>query len=85
MTAEEVRQLLLASFPDAVINVDGESGNFNVEVISPVFENITKLNRQKRVLACVKDQIADGEIHAFSVKAFSQAERENDSHTLKVL
>lgn len=85
MIAEEVKQLLLANFPDAVINVNGEEGNFNVEVISPEFENVNKLNRQKKILSCVKQQITSGEIHAFSVQAFTQEELDNDSNLLTVL
>ena len=62
MVAEEVRQLILAGFPDAVINVKGEDANYSVEVISSAFEDINKLNRQKKVLSCVKPQITAGEI-----------------------
>lgn len=85
MNAEEVNQLLLASFPGAVINVKGEDGNFSVEVISQVFEGINKLNRQKNVLSCVKQQITSGEIHAFSVQAYTQAEWEQNTNVLTVL
>ena len=85
MNAEEVKQLLLASFTDAIINVKGDDGNFSVEVISQVFDGVNKLNRQKNVLLCVKQQITSGEIHAFSVQAYTQAEWEQNAYVLTVL
>ena len=85
MIAEDIRQLLLADFPDAVINVKGEDANFSVDIISPVFENLSRLNRQKKILSCVKQQIAAGEIHAFSVQAYTQEEWNQDANSLTVL
>jgi acid stress-induced BolA-like protein IbaG/YrbA len=85
MIAEEVRQLLLAGFPDAVINVKGEDEHFSVEVISPAFENVSKLNRQKKILSCVEQQITAGEIHAFSVQAYTQEEWRRNTNSLTVL
>lgn len=84
MDAKDIKQLLLANFPDAVIYVNGEDGNYSVEVVSVMFENISKLNRQKKILSCVKPQITSGEIHAFSVQAYTQDEW-NQSNTLTVL
>ena len=79
MTANEVKQILLASFSDAVINVTGEDANYSVEIISPEFGGVSKLNRQKKVLSCVKEQISSGEIHAFSVQAYTEDEYQNAS------
>ena len=85
MTADEIRQILLVGFPDADIQVIGEDANFSVDIISPEFENLSRLNRQKKVLACVKDLITAGDIHAFSVQAFTQEEQDCTSNTLTVL
>lgn len=84
MMADDVKQLLSAGFPDAVINVTGEDTNYSVEIISPEFEKVSKLNRQKKVLACVKEQITSGEIHAFSVQAYTEDEYQN-ANSLTVL
>ena len=74
MTAEDIRQILLTSFPYAEIKVNGKDANFSVDIVSPEFENLSKLNRQKKVLSCVKGFITSGDIHAFSVQAFTQEE-----------
>ena len=85
MLADEVKQLLLSNFPNAVINVKGEDQNFSVDVISPLFDNLNKLNRQKKILSCVKEKIASGEIHAFSVQAYTLDEWYQNSRSLPVL
>ena len=84
MTAGEVKEILLASFPDAVIIVNGEDANYSVDIISPEFENVSKLNRQKKILSCVKEQITSGEIHAFSVQAYTEEEYQK-ANSLNVL
>ena len=85
MIAEEVKNLLIQSFPDASIKVKGDEANFSVDIVSQHFENVTRFNRQKKVLACVKEQITSGEIHAFSIQAFTQEEWEKEKNTLVVL
>jgi len=85
VTAEEIRQILLSGFPDAAITVSGEDSNFSVDIVSPEFENVSRLNRQKNVLSCVKDLITAGEIHAFSVQAFTREEWDQTSNTLTIL
>lgn len=85
MVAEDIRQLLLAKFPDATINVTGEDANFSVDVISPAFEDVSRLNRQKQILSCVSQHITSGEIHAFSVQAYTQEEWKRNSSSLTVL
>lgn len=85
MIATDLRQLLLDTFPDAVINVTGEDANFSVDIVSPEFKNVSRLNRQKKVLACVKDQITSGEIHAFSIQAYTEEEWVRNTVPLTVL
>ena len=85
MSIEEIRQLLLAQFPGSVVNVSGEDAHFSVDIISPEFANQSRFNRQKKVLSCVKDRITSGEIHAFSVQAFTEEEWSRNGESLTVL
>ena len=85
MTADELKQILMRDFPEAVVKVTGEDANYSVDMISPEFESLNRFNRQKKVLACVKDLITAGDIHAFSVQAFTQEEQNCTSNTLTVL
>lgn len=74
MTIDELRQLLVSNFPQSTVHIDGDEANFSVNIIDPGFKDINNFNRQKKVLACVKEHIVSGEIHAFSVQAFSPDE-----------
>jgi len=85
MSIDEITQLLLVSFPGAVVNVTGEDAYFSVDIISPEFANQSRFNRQKKVLSCVKDRITSGEIHAFSVQAFTQDEWNRTGSSLTVI
>ena len=85
MTAVELRLLLLSHFPGAVITVLGKDANFSVEIVTPEFENINNLNRKKKVLSAVKEQISSGVIHSFSVQAYTHKEWQQDSNSLIVL
>jgi acid stress-induced BolA-like protein IbaG/YrbA len=75
MHSNEVKQLILAAIPDAEISVDGEGCNFSVTVISSSFEGLSSLKKQQAVLAPLSAKIASGELHAVTVKAHSQSER----------
>ncbi len=69
MDKEEVVALIKVGFPDAEVLVDGMDCNFSCVVISPAFEGLGLLQKQKAVLATVKAQITSGELHAMSIKA----------------
>ena len=74
MEIQDVTRLILNAIPDAEIYVQGEGCNFTADVISASFDGVNKLNRQKKVLSSVKDQIVTGDIHALSVKTYTPEE-----------
>ncbi len=76
MLSDEIQQAIKASFPDAAINLDGEDCSFKVTVISDGFDGLSAVKRQQQVLATVHDKLTSGELHAFSVSAFTLAEWE---------
>jgi acid stress-induced BolA-like protein IbaG/YrbA len=84
MEIQEVTQLILEQIPDAQIHVQGEGCNFSAEVISASFGGINTINRQKKVLSSVKEQIVTGDIHALSVKTYTPEEW-LDQNELKIL
>lgn len=74
MQIDEVKSLLLQEVPGAEIYLQGEDCNFSVDIVSALFDGVTTLNRQKKVLGAVKTQIQNGDIHALSVKAYTPEE-----------
>lgn len=71
MQQQEVVALIKVAFPDAQILVEGEDCSFSAVVISPMFEGMRLLQRQKAILATVKEYITNGTLHAMTVKAYT--------------
>lgn len=71
MLTEEVVALIKAGIPDAEVIVGGEDCSFSVTVVSPSFEGLSLLKKQKAVMATVKEAIASGALHAITVKAYT--------------
>ncbi len=50
---EAVTQAIVGKIPDAKVAVDGGGGHFTIDVCSPVFEGMSRLNAQRLVLSAV--------------------------------
>ena len=46
-----------SSIPDAVVTVSGGGGHYTIDVVSPVFEGKSLLERQRLVLGAIKHLI----------------------------
>ncbi len=76
MEQQEVIDLIKKDFPDAEVLVEGEDCNFKAVVIDEGFASMGLLQKQKSVLATVKEQITNGALHAMSVKTYTPEEWE---------
>lgn len=74
MTLQEIQAKLEDAIDDAIITMEGDGCNCSTTVISPTFEDMSLLARQKMVLAAVRSDIDSGELHALSIKARTPAE-----------
>lgn len=69
MTLEEIQAKLEAGVEGSTVTMDGDGCNCSTLVVSPIFEGMPLLARQKMVLAAVRENIDSGELHALSIKA----------------
>ncbi|MCH9645504.1 MAG: BolA/IbaG family iron-sulfur metabolism protein [Proteobacteria bacterium] len=74
MTLQEIQAKLESAIDDAIVTMEGDGCNCSTTVISPTFEGMSLLARQKMVLAAVRSDIDSGELHALSIKARTPAE-----------
>lgn len=74
MQTETVAELIRAGMPQAQVNVTGDGSHFEAVVVSAAFAGKSLLQKQRLVMATVKDQIASGELHALSIKTFTPEE-----------
>jgi acid stress-induced BolA-like protein IbaG/YrbA len=74
MQALEVKSLLEAKLPNTQVEVEGEGCNFQLNLIGDELAGLSPVKRQQQVYAHLNPWIADGSIHAVSMKFFSRAD-----------
>ena len=74
MDAQQIKNLIQAGMPDAKVTVSGSEGKFEAIVISRTFEGLMPVKRHQLVYATVRDQIADGSLHALSIRPLTPDE-----------
>ena len=75
MTLKEVQKKIELGIDQSQVTMEGDGCNCSVVVVSPFFEGLSLLQRQRAVLALVSEEIRSGELHALSVKTFTPDER----------
>ncbi|MDO8696520.1 MAG: BolA family transcriptional regulator [Pseudomonadales bacterium RIFCSPLOWO2_12_59_9] len=73
MQAVEVKNLLEAQLPGTQVEVEGEGCSFQLNLISDELAGLSPVKRQQQVYAHLNAWIADGSIHAVTMKFFSRA------------
>ena len=68
--AEKIRQALAAQS----VNVVLDGNRALIEVISDQFAGMNRVKKQQAVYACIQDYIADGRLHAVTIKAETPSE-----------
>jgi acid stress-induced BolA-like protein IbaG/YrbA len=71
MENQGVEQLIEAGLPGSKVTVTGDGRHFEAIVISAEFEGKNPLQKQRMVMATVKPQIENDELHALSIKTFT--------------
>jgi acid stress-induced BolA-like protein IbaG/YrbA len=74
MTIDEIGKKLEAGIEGSVVSMEGDGCSCSTKVVSPVFEGMSLLSRQKMVLAIMREEIDSGALHALSIKARTPAE-----------
>lgn len=74
MSNEEIAAMLTSSLAVQEVKVKSEGTHYQIIAIDDKFEEMTRVKRQQYVYAPLKDLIADGTIHAVSIKTFSSAQ-----------
>ena len=75
MQPEYIKRLIEAGLTDSTAIIEGEDGqHFTAVVISPEFSGKNRVQKQQLVYATLNNLIADGSLHAISIKTFTPAE-----------
>ncbi|MGD7036828.1 Grx4 family monothiol glutaredoxin [Methylotuvimicrobium buryatense] len=81
ITHVEVESLIKNSFPDAVIEIDGEGCNLSITVVSEAFLDLPLVKQQQGVMAALAGVLASGRLHAVSMKTFTPEQRREQAET----
>ncbi len=74
MTTDEIKNLIEMGVPDSKAIVTGGDSKYEATVISDSFTGMSLVKEHQLVYSTVKAQIASGELHALSIKAFTRTE-----------
>jgi len=72
MQPHEVKSLIEQQLPDVQVEVDGEGCNFQLLLISDELAAMSPVKRQQQIYAVLNEPIADGRIHAVTMKFFTR-------------
>ncbi|NKB47378.1 MAG: BolA/IbaG family iron-sulfur metabolism protein [Legionellales bacterium] len=76
MMENDIRQLLTQTFPQAHIAIELEGGHCHITVVSDVFIDKTKLQRQQMINRLLGSMIAEGHLHALHLQTYTSQEWE---------
>ncbi len=74
MDAAQVRALLESHLEGCEIRVQGEGSHYDIIAVGQVFAGLRPVRRQQLVYAALREQIADGSIHAVNMRTFTPEE-----------
>ncbi|MFI3256292.1 MAG: BolA/IbaG family iron-sulfur metabolism protein [Psittacicella sp.] len=74
-----IKEILLKVFPEAIIEVTSNGSNHEVILVSDKLEGVSRVQRYKDICAPLSSFFETGEIHAISIKSYTQKEWEKFS------
>lgn len=74
MQADDVAALVRNELPDCEIQVQNDGNHYLVVAIGDCFEGMSPVKKQQLIYAALNDQLAEGTIHALTIKAFTPAQ-----------
>ena len=66
---DEIRQRIEAAITGAQVSVRVDGNRATINVVASVFAGMSRVKKQQEVYACIADLIADGALHAVTIKA----------------
>lgn len=74
MEAREVAELVKQALPDCEIDVQSEGNHYLVVAVGDRFEGLSPVKKQQLIYSALEQQLAEGTIHALTIKAFTPAQ-----------
>lgn len=69
-----IAEAVAAGIPGATVEATVDGNRALITVVSETFAEMTRVQKQQAVYACIKHLIADGTLHAVTIRALTPAE-----------
>lgn len=80
MQDQEIADLLKQQLGLAEVHVKGDGSHYQIIAISDQFDGMSRVKKQQKVYAPLAEKIADGSVHAISIKTFSEEQWQRERH-----
>ncbi len=71
---EQIRSSIEAELEFVELDVQGEGGRYEIYIVSELFAGMNRVKKQQAVYRPIKPLLADGSVHAITIKAFAPSE-----------
>ena len=71
MIEENIRARILEDMPNSEVAVIVEGNRASITVVSPLLEDLNRVQRHQRIYRYIEDYISDGSLHAVNIIARS--------------
>ncbi len=75
---EEIAAAVRGGIDGAEVTVALDGNRALITVISGAFEGQSRVQKQQKVYACIQDYLADGRLHAVTIRALTPQEAAGD-------
>jgi acid stress-induced BolA-like protein IbaG/YrbA len=66
---DEISQKIRATINVTSVSVELDGNRALIEVVSTAFADMNRVQKQQAVYACIQEYLADGRLHAVTIKA----------------
>jgi acid stress-induced BolA-like protein IbaG/YrbA len=73
---QQIRDWITAGLPCSHLDVDGDGQHFEALIVSAEFDGLSRVKRQQRIYAILRERLDSGELHALSMQTLTPAEWE---------
>ncbi len=71
---EDIKARIRSEFPDSEVSVMVEGNRALIEVTADAFAGLSRVQRHQAVYRCIQGLIADGSLHAVSIRTRTPAD-----------
>lgn len=74
MNADDIKAALAQCLPCDFVHVEGDGSHWFATIVSPAFEGLRPLQRQRLINEGMKPHLDSGAVHALSMKTLTPAQ-----------